>query len=45
MNKKADFILDLIDRTFANPFPDRSLTNRNLLGDGQNLPGKFLWLI
>jgi hypothetical protein len=29
---------DFIDRTFSNPFPGRSLTDRNLLGDGQNLP-------
>jgi hypothetical protein len=29
---------DFIDRTLANPFSGRSLTKRNLLGDGQNLP-------
>jgi hypothetical protein len=33
-----DFISDLIDRAFSDPFPGRSFTDRNLFGDGQNLP-------
>jgi len=32
------FISDLIDRAWANPFPGRFLSIRNLLGYGQNLP-------
>jgi hypothetical protein len=40
-----NFISDLIDRVLANPFPSRSLANRNLFEDGQNSPEKFLWLI
>jgi hypothetical protein len=32
MSMEDDYISDLNDRALANPFPDRSLTNRNLLG-------------
>ena len=35
---RADFISDLIDRALVNSFSGHSLTNRNLFGDGQNLP-------
>ena len=45
MNKGADFISDLIDRTLANPFSGRFLTDRNLFVDGQNLLGIFIWSI
>jgi hypothetical protein len=45
MGMKEDFISDLIDRAWVNPFSGHSLTKRNLFGDGQNLPEKFLWLI
>jgi hypothetical protein len=45
MSMRADFFLDLIDRTLANPFSDRSLTNGNLFEDGQNLPEMILGLI
>ena len=33
-----NFISDLIDRAWVNPFSGHSFTNRNLFGDGQNLP-------
>jgi len=39
------FISDLIDWPLSNPFPDRSLTNRNLFEDGENLPEMILGLI
>jgi hypothetical protein len=42
---RADFISNLIDRAWANPFLVRSLTDRNLFEEGQNSPEKFLWLI
>jgi hypothetical protein len=32
-----EFFSALIDQALANPFPGRSLTIRNLFGDGQNL--------
>ncbi len=38
---RDDFISDLIYRTLANPFSGHSLTERNLFGNGQNLPETF----
>ena len=42
---RDNFISDLIDRALANPFPDHSLTNRNLFEDVENLPEMILRLI